>query len=51
MVGKNTAGTESTAHSTFSTQALCKKQQIYPTVVANGGTVGVVYAGHRPGST
>ena len=41
MVGKNTAGTESTAHSTFSTQALSKKQQIYPTVVANGGTVGV----------
>ena len=30
MVGKNTAGTESTTHSTFSTQALSKKQQIYP---------------------
>ena len=41
MVGKNTAGTESTAHSTFSTQALSKKQQIYPSVVANGATVGV----------
>ena len=41
MVGKNTAGSESTAHSTFSTEALSKKQQIYPTIVANGATVGV----------
>ena len=41
MVGKNTAGTEATAHSTFSTQALSKKQQIYPSIVANGATVGV----------
>jgi lipoprotein-anchoring transpeptidase ErfK/SrfK len=41
MVGKNTAGAESTAHSTFSTQALSKKQQIYPSIVANGATVGV----------
>jgi hypothetical protein len=41
MTGKNTAGTEAKAHSTFSTQALSKKQQIYPTVVANGATVGV----------
>jgi lipoprotein-anchoring transpeptidase ErfK/SrfK len=41
MVGKNTAGTESTAHSTFSTQALSKKQQIYPSIVANRATVGV----------
>jgi lipoprotein-anchoring transpeptidase ErfK/SrfK len=41
MVGKNTAGTEGTAHSTFSTQALSKKQQIYPSIVANGATVGV----------
>jgi lipoprotein-anchoring transpeptidase ErfK/SrfK len=41
MVGKNTAGTESSAHSTFSTQALSKKQQIYPSIVANGATVGV----------
>ena len=41
MVGKNTAGTEGSAHSTFSTQALSKKQQIYPSIVANGATVGV----------
>jgi lipoprotein-anchoring transpeptidase ErfK/SrfK len=41
MTGKNTAGVEGKAHSTFSTQALSKKQQIYPTVVANGATVGV----------
>ena len=41
MVGKNTAGTEATSHSTFSTQALSKKQQIYPSIVANGATVGV----------
>ena len=41
MVGKNTAGTEGTAHSNFSTQALSKKQQIYPSIVANGATVGV----------
>ena len=41
MVGKNTAGTESTTHSTFSTQALSKKQQIYPSIVGNGATVGV----------
>ena len=41
MVGKNTAGTESTSHSTFSTQALSKKQQIYPSIVATGATVGV----------
>jgi lipoprotein-anchoring transpeptidase ErfK/SrfK len=41
MTGKNTAGTESAAHSTFSTQALSKKQQIYPTIVATGATVGI----------
>ncbi len=41
MVGKNAAGAESTAHSTFSTQALSKKQQIYPSIVADGATVGV----------
>jgi lipoprotein-anchoring transpeptidase ErfK/SrfK len=41
MVGKNTAGAEATAHSTFSTQALSKKQQIYPSIVADGATVGV----------
>lgn len=41
MTGKNTAGTEAQAHSTFSTQALSKKQQIYPTIVATGATVGV----------
>jgi lipoprotein-anchoring transpeptidase ErfK/SrfK len=41
MVGKNTAGAEATAHSTFSTEALSKKQQIYPSIVATGATVGV----------
>ncbi|MEO7234169.1 MAG: Ig-like domain-containing protein [Lapillicoccus sp.] len=41
MSGKNTAGVEATTHSTFSTQALSKKQLIYPSVVANGATVGV----------
>jgi lipoprotein-anchoring transpeptidase ErfK/SrfK len=41
MSGKNTAGTEATSHSTFSTQALSKKQLIYPSIVANGATVGV----------
>jgi lipoprotein-anchoring transpeptidase ErfK/SrfK len=41
MSGKNTAGTESTSHSTFTTQTLSKKQLIYPSIVADGATVGV----------
>jgi lipoprotein-anchoring transpeptidase ErfK/SrfK len=41
MSGKNTAGTEATSHSTFTTQALSKKQLIYPSIVADGSTVGV----------
>ena len=48
MVGKNTAGTESTAHSTFSTQALSKKQQIYPTRRRQRRHRRRRHAGHRP---
>ena len=41
MTGKNPQGTESTQHSTFSTQDLSKKQQIFPQIIADGSTVGV----------
>ena len=41
MTGKNPQGTEATAHSTFTTQKLSKKQQIFPTIAGNGATVGV----------
>ena len=41
MTGKNPQGTESTQHSTFSTQVLSKKQQIFPQIIADGATVGV----------
>jgi len=41
MSGKNTAGDEATKHSTFTTQALSKKQLIYPSVALDGATVGV----------
>jgi lipoprotein-anchoring transpeptidase ErfK/SrfK len=41
MTGKNPQGTETTKHSTFSTQDLSKKQQIFPQIIADGATVGV----------
>ncbi len=41
MSGKNVTGTEATSHSTFTTQALSKKQLIYPSIVGDGATVGV----------
>lgn len=41
MSGRNTAGGEATSHSTFTTQTLSKKQLIYPSIVADGATVGV----------
>jgi lipoprotein-anchoring transpeptidase ErfK/SrfK len=41
MTGKNVAGVESSAHSQFTTVALSKKQQIYPSIAANGATVGI----------
>ncbi len=41
MKGKNAEGTEATQHAQFATQALSKKQQIYPSIVADGATVGI----------
>lgn len=41
MTGKNPGGDAATQHSTFTTEALSKKQQIYPTMVGNGATVGI----------
>ena len=41
MTGKNPEGTGATEHSTFSTQDLSTKQQIFPQIIADGATVGV----------
>jgi len=41
MTGRNPQGILSTETSTFQTQVLSKKQQIYPTIVGDGATVGV----------
>ena len=41
MTGKNPEGTESTQHSTFTTQDLSKKQQIFPQIIADVSTVGI----------
>ncbi len=41
MVGKNVNGVETTDHSQFSTQNLSLKQQIRPSIVADGSTVGI----------
>ena len=41
MVGRNADGRETTRQSAFTTQKLSKKQEIFPTMTANGATVGV----------
>lgn len=41
MTGKNADGVTSTQNETFTTQKLSLRQQIYPTLVGNGATVGV----------
>ncbi|MEO9153297.1 MAG: Ig-like domain-containing protein [Lapillicoccus sp.] len=41
MTGKNADGVTSTQSSTFTTQKLSLKEQIYPTLVGDGATVGV----------
>ncbi|MEP6799452.1 MAG: Ig-like domain-containing protein, partial [Lapillicoccus sp.] len=41
MSGKNADGVTSTQSSTFTTQQLSLKQQIFPTLVGNGATVGI----------
>ncbi len=41
VTGRNADGKVATDHSTFTTQELSLKQQIYPTLVADGATVGV----------
>ncbi len=41
MTGKNVDGVTATQSSTFTTQKLSLKQQTYPTLTANGATVGI----------
>ncbi len=41
MTGKNPQGTQATKHSTFATQDLSRKQEIFPQIIADGATVGI----------